>query len=84
MQDLISAMLERHGLPPEPDPFPRAYKIESPVSAEEMCEQSDGDILSLFAVLDDNQEHHPDDFMKGGSVEASLEFGRFAIHAAFV
>ena len=52
--------------------------IGSPMTAEEMAKARDDDILNLFAQLTDGTEHHPKDWMKGGSAQASQEFARFA------
>jgi len=56
----------------------RGGLIVSPMSAEQMARARDDDIVRLFLVLEDTAEHHPRDFMRGGSYQASLEFGRFA------
>jgi hypothetical protein len=52
--------------------------IGSPMSAEQMAHARDDDIVRLFVVLEDTADHHPKDFMRGGSYQASQEFGRFA------
>jgi len=53
-------------------------RVESPMSAAQMAEATDEEILALFNVLTDDVEHHPDDWMLGGSEEASREFEQFA------
>jgi hypothetical protein len=63
----------------EADTEPMAEVIESPVSAEQMSKASESDILNLFTKLHDGCVHsHPRDFLRGGSIEASREFGKFA------
>ncbi|MGA2270177.1 MAG: ATP-binding protein [Bryobacteraceae bacterium] len=53
--------------------------ISSPVSAEQMAKASDANLLNLFDELHDSTGwHHPRDFLKGGSLEASRAFGEFA------
>jgi hypothetical protein len=52
--------------------------IGSPMSAEQMARASIDDIVRLFTIYEDTAEHHPKDMLRGGSSEASSEFGRFA------
>jgi hypothetical protein len=72
---------EERALPGTPD---RERDIEggimsSPVSAEQMAKASDADLLNLLDELHDGTGwHHPRDFLKGGSLEASRAFGEFA------
>lgn len=53
-------------------------KIESAMSTEEMLTKTNDEIVDFFNIVQDDQEHHPYDFMKGGSIEASREFSKFA------
>jgi hypothetical protein len=55
-----------------------ASTAESPMSAQQMGRARNPDILHLFTVLHDRQEHHPRDFLVGGSTEAARQFGDFA------
>ena len=71
-------MIQKHGPPRESASSSRIAWIGSPVSAEEMSAQTDGEIVELFKLLHDGQDHHPEDWMKGGSVEASREFETFS------
>jgi nucleoside phosphorylase len=53
--------------------------IGSPMSDEQMQRASNRDIVNLFRELPDATEsHHPRDWMRGGSEQASGEFVRFA------
>jgi hypothetical protein len=52
--------------------------IGSPMSAEQMARARDDHIVRLFEILEDAVDHHPKDMLRGGSREASQEFGRFA------
>ncbi|SNR69994.1 ATPase family associated with various cellular activities (AAA) [Humidesulfovibrio mexicanus] len=70
--------LAAHGPVRDEDSSMRSGWIGSPVSAEEMAGQTDDEIVDLFKLLHDGQDHHPEDWMKGGSVEASREFEKFA------
>lgn len=74
----LSDMIQKHGPPRESASSSRIAWIGSPVSAEEMSAQTDDEIVELFKLLHDGQDHHPEDWMKGGSVEASREFETFA------
>lgn len=78
LQQTIATMLAAHGPVREEDSSFRMGWIGSPVSAEEMANQTDEEIVELFIVLHDGQDHHPEDWMKGGSVQASREFEKFA------
>lgn len=51
--------------------------VESRMSAEVMGKARNEDIIRLFDVVPDSQEHHPKDFRKGGSREAAREFAGF-------
>jgi hypothetical protein len=54
-------------------------EIPSRMSHQQMAKGSDDDIVNLFTVLHDGTGwHHPDDWMRGGSIEASREFAEFA------
>ena len=78
LQRKISEMLVEHGPVRDEDSTIRGGWIGSPVSAEEMEAQTDDEIVALFKLLHDGQEHHPENWLKGGSVEASREFEKFA------
>jgi len=54
-------------------------EIASRMSHQQMAKAGDDDIVNLFTVLHDGTGwHHPDDWMRGGSIEASREFAEFA------
>lgn len=78
LQQTIATMIAAHGPVREEDACFQIRRIHSPVSAEEMAAQTDDEIVGLFELLHDGQEHHPRDWMKGGSVEASREFEKFS------
>lgn len=78
LSDKLSHMIRKHGQPRESASSFRVGWIGSPVNAEEMAAQTDDEIVGLFKLLHDGQEHHPEDWMKGGSGQASLEFEKFA------
>jgi hypothetical protein len=53
--------------------------IGSPVSSQQMEKASDSNLLNLFDVLHDGTGwNHPQDWMRGGSVQAAQEFGELA------
>ncbi len=53
--------------------------IGSPMSLEQMQRAKNQDIVNLFRGLPDATEsHHPRDWLRGGSYQASSEFERFA------
>ncbi len=78
LQRKIDDMLKAYGPARDEDSYTRLESIVSPVSAEEMSAQTDDQIVDLFKLLHDGQDHHPEDWLKGGSVEASREFEKFA------
>lgn len=80
LQQKISVLAEKHQAQIDASQrYPRGGIIGAPLSAEEMAVQTDAEILQHFNLLHDGQaDHHPEDFMKGGSRQASQEFGRFA------
>jgi nucleoside phosphorylase len=56
--------------------------IGSPMSSEQMLRAKTDDIIRLFRELTDATEsHHPKDWLRGGSVQASREFEVFATKA---
>ncbi len=78
LQRKIDGLLKAYGPARDEESYTRGGWIGSPVSAEEMAAQTDDEIVDLFKLLHDGQEDHPRDWMKGGSVEASREFEKFA------
>jgi nucleoside phosphorylase len=53
--------------------------IGSPMSAQAMAKAKDGDILKILNEIDDATEwDHPEDWMRGGSIQLSREFAEFA------
>jgi hypothetical protein len=58
---------------------PRLQRTGSTMSAEQMVKASNDNIVNLFDVLmDETEAHHPYDFYRDGSVQASSELERFA------
>lgn len=78
LQRKIDDLLKVYGPARDEGSYTRGGWIGSPVSAEEMADQTDDEIVGLFKLLHDGQDHHPEDWMKDGSVEASREFEKFA------
>lgn len=78
LSNKLSDMIRTHGPARESASSSRIGWIGSPVSAEEMANQTDDEVVELFKLLHDGQDHHPEDWMKGGSVQASREFEKFA------
>ena len=78
-QSIVNA--EILALPHYQDPEVRfdSCKIHSPMSAEQMAGAKDEHITNLFEELvDQTHDNHPRDHLRGGSAQASQEFGRFA------
>jgi hypothetical protein len=78
-QSIVDA--EILALPHYQDPEVRfgSYEIHSPMSAEQMARAKDEHITNLFEELvDQTHDNHPRDHLRGGSAQASQEFGRFA------
>jgi hypothetical protein len=54
-------------------------RIDSPMSPDQMAAASDDNILGLFEELVDNTDwHHPRDWLRGGSIEASRALAQLA------